>query len=97
MEIIVAVVIAFAAFQWGASSVDSEQQVTQVEISEVAEEVEPDQSTQYVRENGYYIKDLTVQSAPPEGCNRPVLTTDLSSAAKDGVRNVTEVSATCEG
>lgn len=97
MEIIIAVVIAFGAFQWGASSVDNENQVTQVDLAEVADEVESVELTESVRENGYYIKDLTVQLAPPEGCDRPVLTTDLLSPSKDGVRKVTEIAATCEG
>lgn len=94
MEIIIAVFIAIGAYHWGASSSETEATVAAIETIENSSS---DQPSEYVRKDGYYIKDLTVRAVSPEGCNRPVLTTDLSAPSQDGVRNVTEVETSCEG
>ena len=94
MEFIIAAVIAFGAYQWGASS-ESEQMHAHPSLNEPT--TEQVLAPSYIKQDGYYIKDLTVSPVPPNGCNEPLLTTNLVEPAQDGIRSVSSVNVSCEG
>lgn len=96
MEIVAIAVIVFSSW-WGITSSYEEEPVAVEQVAEVQPVEVEAESNEYVRANGYFIKDLTVRHETPHGCHKPVLTTDLSAPAQDGVRTVTEVNASCEG
>lgn len=96
MEIIAIAVIALAGW-FGISSTEKTESDKVEQVVEVNPALTEAVSDAYVRASGYIIKDLTVPHTSPEGCFKPVLTTDLSIPSKDGIRSVTEVNTSCEG
>lgn len=109
MEPVIAFVVFVSLAIWADDSKEeplAEQNVTPVIVideekdSEVEESIIPAEDLYATSANhlGYKIKDLSIKVETPEGCHRPVLTSDLSaSSGVDGVRKVNEVKVSCEG
>lgn len=97
MEIILGLLIVIGAFQLGDSLSDSSQPVSEEIVFENIDSPIIEEFPEYIKSDGYYIKDLTLKVGLPKGCKRPILTSDLSDPIKNGVRNVTKVETTCEG
>ena len=97
MELIVALIVILGSSYYGVTSAENDKEKTAIAVLESSESTKIESSRDYIQGNGYLIKDLTVTHGLPEGCHRPVLTTDLSAPSEDGVRNVKEVITSCEG
>lgn len=96
MEWLILVTLIF----FGAEELISEDEPEVVVLPEPIVSTEPVyvRGRYYKTEQGYFVSNLTTEPAKAEGCDRPVLTANLSEpryGAHD--LNITEVAMSCEG
>ena len=102
MEIVIAVLLFVSGYGFSEFIGDETAPVVTEVNSTVIEDGQQTTSTNYKRGHfvlssyGYYITNLSPK--PAEGCERPILTADLSRPMKDGeTLPVHSVSVDCEG
>lgn len=99
VEWIIGLVLIFGGYElWNKEESAEATSATVIKQTMVSEKPVFERGRFYKTDEGYYISDLSPEPLLADGCERPVLTADLSVArANDGQIKVTDVDIQCEG
>lgn len=96
MEVLLGIFLLWGGYEWGSHSGEREPVDIEPEIGLVSELPTYERGRYYRTEDGYFISNLTSAPQISEGCDNPILVTDLSKPAQDQKRHVRLVEVSCE-